>query len=92
MMDYTKCLVNMETKCPQRDQRRAQCPNLQGGQGSGNFVLATMAESKRLNARAATDFAILYVIAFRPEIKGECHVTYRMCWYRQYIGGLGTTD
>ena len=30
-----------------------------------------MAESKRLKVLAATDFTILYMIAFRPEIKGE---------------------
>ncbi len=27
----------IETRCPQWNQRRARCPNLQGGQGVGIF-------------------------------------------------------
>ena len=71
MMDYMKCLVK---------QRLGVHNGTNGGHGAlickegrGREILrkATEAESKRLKARAATDFTILYVITFRPEIKGE---------------------
>ena len=71
MVDYTKGLV----------KQRLNIHNVTNGghgalicrEGRGREILrrATMAESKKLKAQAATDFAILYMIAFRPEIKGE---------------------
>ena len=68
MMDYMKCLVNWRLSVHNGTNGGHGALICKEGRGREILRKAMEAESKRLIAQAATDFAILYLIAFRPEI------------------------
>ncbi len=71
MMDLTKCLVKRRLRVHKGTNGGHGALISKEGMGLEILRKATEAESQKTKARAATDFAILYWIAFRPAKKGE---------------------